>query len=76
MENYIGIYDNYSGDAQYNQPVSSIDKFFFSKTIIILLCTEGHAGFNQCPFQRLHSVKKFLSDHRGGNTFLLYGEKR
>lgn len=46
MEDYIGIYDNYSGDAQYNQPVSSIDKFFFSKTIIILLCTEGHAGFN------------------------------
>ena len=46
MEDYIGIYDNYSGDAQYNQPVSSIDKFFFSKTIIILLCIEGHAGFN------------------------------
>ena len=46
MEEHIGIYDNYSGDIEYNQPVSSIDKFFFSKTIIIMLCTEGMARFN------------------------------
>ena len=63
MDDYIGIYDNFSGEPNCNKPVSSIDKYYFSKTIIILMCLEGSARFN------VHFKDYILSK----NTFLVIG---
>ena len=63
MDDYIGIYDNFSEEPNCNKPVSSIDKYYFSKTIIILMCLEGSARFN------VHFKDYILSK----NTFLVIG---
>ncbi len=46
MEDWIKIYDNYSGKMKFSKPVSLIEKYVLSDTIILLICLKGHARFN------------------------------
>lgn len=65
MDDFIGFYDNYSGDAKYCRSASTHDKYYFTKTIIAFLCLEGSADFT-IGFKEYHLSK---------NSFLAIGAR-